>query len=212
MYTQSSLFHDEDYGDFLASKIISTVTGLGLIQSSELIENAGGIHSFATLTYYDLVNKHRIGAKRAKSILALTKWSLLLNEIPPDTTVRVDRPADLANLFLLEMGLLQQEELRIALLDSRNHLKSIQTLYRGSLNAMTIRISEVFRMAIIQNAASIILIHNHPSGDPAPSLEDVDATKEIVQAGKSLSIQVIDHLIIGKGYFVSLKNRNLGGL
>lgn len=104
---------------------------------------------------------------------------------------------------------LEQEELHVLLLDTRNRLLDIQCIYRGSLNSSTIRIGEIFRVAIDAAAAAIILAHNHPSGDESPSPEDISVTRQIVQAGKLLGIDLLDHLIIGNGRFTSLKERNL---
>jgi hypothetical protein len=100
--------------------------------------------------------------------------------------------------------------MRVINLDTRNRVINIEKLYVGSLNASTVRVGEIFRSAIQRNAASIIILHNHPSGDPAPSPEDVALTRTIVQAGKLLDIEVLDHLVIGQGRWVSLKERGLG--
>jgi DNA repair protein RadC len=95
-------------------------------------------------------------------------------------------------------------------LDTRNKVLAIENIYIGSLNSSTVRVGEVFRPAIQRNAAAILVVHNHPSGDPAPSPEDVTLTRAIVQAGKLLDIELLDHLVIGLGKFVSLKERGLG--
>jgi len=109
-----------------------------------------------------------------------------------------------------EMMFLQQEHLRLILLDTRNHVLSTPTLYIGNLNATTVRVGEVFRNAIKINAAAIILVHNHPSGDPSPSPEDGRVTRQIVEAGKLLDLDVLDHIIIGRQRYVSLKERKIG--
>jgi DNA repair protein RadC len=108
------------------------------------------------------------------------------------------------------MGALEQEHLRVMLLDTRNRLMRIVEVYRGSLNSSLVRIGEVLRDAVRSNAAAVIVVHNHPSGDPTPSPEDVSLTRSIVEAGKILDIEVLDHLVIGKNRFVSLKARGLG--
>jgi DNA repair protein RadC len=96
------------------------------------------------------------------------------------------------------------------LLDTKNRVLDTPTLYKGSLNTSLIRVGELFREAIRANCASLIVLHNHPSGDPAPSPEDVSITRQIVEAGKLLDVEVLDHLIIGRQRFVSLKERGLG--
>ena len=128
----------------------------------------------------------------------------------PDEQPTITSPADAANLLLGEMSLLEQESMRVILLDTRNRVQAIQTVYQGSLNTTMVRVGELFREAVRANCAAIIVAHNHPSGDPSPSPEDVAITKDIVAAGKLLSIDVLDHLVIGRQRFVSLKERGLG--
>ena len=108
------------------------------------------------------------------------------------------------------MGALEQEELRVILLDIRNRVLYIDKVYKGYVNASQVRVGELFKGAIRRNATQIVVVHNHPSGDPTPSPEDVAVTRGIVQAGKLLDIDVLDHLIIGGIKFVSLKERGLG--
>jgi hypothetical protein len=99
---------------------------------------------------------------------------------------------------------------RVILLDTRNRALAIETVYKGSLNMAVVRVGELFRAALKANAAAIILVHNHPSGDPAPSPEDIRLTRDAVQAGKLMSVEVLDHLVIGQGRYISLKERGLG--
>ena len=111
---------------------------------------------------------------------------------------------------MAEMSLLEQEHLRVVLLDTRNFVQRIVTVYIGSLNSAVVRVGELFRPAVKDNAAALIIAHNHPSGDPSPSPEDIRVTREVVKAGQLLDIQILDHIIIGRGRFVSLKERGLG--
>jgi len=111
---------------------------------------------------------------------------------------------------LSEMGVLEQEHLRTLLLDTKNRVLAKREIYVGSLNTSLIRVGELFRPAIHANCAAIIVVHNHPSGDPTPSPEDVAVTRQIVEAGKLLDIEVLDHLIIGWQRWISLKERGLG--
>ncbi len=127
-----------------------------------------------------------------------------------DEKAAIHSPADAAALVEYEMSALQQEHLWVINLDTRNRLINIERLYQGSLNSSTVRVGELFRGAIQKNAAGIIVVHNHPSGDPAPSPEDINLTRSVVQAGKLLDIELLDHLVIGRGRFISLKERGLG--
>jgi DNA repair protein RadC len=123
--------------------------------------------------------------------------------------ISIHSPADAAGLVQYEMASLEVEQLRVILLDVRNQVKRVVTLYQGSTSCSMVRVGELFRDAIRENAAAIILIHNHPSGDPTPSPEDVSLTRAVVAAGKTMDIDVLDHLVIGKGRFISMKERGV---
>ncbi len=122
----------------------------------------------------------------------------------------VTSPEDIARLLQAEMELLQQEELRLLVLDTKHHVLAAPTLYRGSVNSAPARVAEVFREAVRQNAAAIAVAHNHPSGDPAPSSDDVAFTAALVEAGALLDIDVLDHVVFGHGRYVSLREQQLG--
>ena len=108
------------------------------------------------------------------------------------------------------MSALEQEELRVILLDTRNRVLGTVKIYRGSLNSSQVRVGELFRNAVRRNSASIIVVHNHPSGDPTPSPDDIALTRAVVEAGRLLDIEVLDHLVIGRKGWISLKERKLG--
>lgn len=129
---------------------------------------------------------------------------------PGDERTAINSPADAAALVQPEMSLLDKEHLRTILLDRRNHVMEIVEVYQGSVNSSQVRVGEIFQAAVGRNASSIVVIHNHPSGDPTPSPDDVAVTRAIVQAGKLLDIDILDHLVIGHGKWVSLKERGLG--
>lgn len=122
-------------------------------------------------------------------------------------TLEIRSPREAYEFLRLEMEALDQEQLRIINLNTKNRIISAPLIYQGTVNATTIRVAEVFRPAIIDNATAIIVCHNHPSGSPEPSPEDIAVTSELVRAGKILEVDVLDHVIIGKGRFVSLKER-----
>jgi len=124
----------------------------------------------------------------------------------------VRAPSDVADLLIPEMGGLEHEQMRVVLLNTKNRILGMPLIYQGSLHTTVIRVGELFRDAVRQNAAAVIIAHNHPSGDPTPSPEDVAVTREIVQSGKLLDIDVLDHLVIGgtPARFTSLKEHGLG--
>lgn len=158
----------------------------------------------------DISAIHGVGPARAARIKAAYELGRLISIAIPDDRPKIQSPADAAALVQYEMATLEQEELRTLLLDTRNQVIDVIGIYRGSLNSSQVRVGEVFKDAIRRNAAAIIVVHNHPSGDPTPSPDDVAITRAIVEAGKLLDIQVLDHLVIGKGRWVSLKERRLG--
>lgn len=118
-------------------------------------------------------------------------------------------PQDVADLLAPEMEALPQEKLRVILLDTRNRVLDVVMVYQGSVNTAMARMAELFREAIVANAPSVVLVHNHPSGDPEPSPEDVRLTKDAAQAAQLLSIDLLDHVILGQGRFLSLKERGV---
>jgi len=178
--------------------------------AQRLLATFDGLAGLARANPPELMAERGLGlAKTAQLKAALELGRRLLVASPADRP-QIRSPADAANLVISEMGLLDQEQLRVMLLDTKNRVLDIQTVYVGSLNTSLIRVGELFREAIRANCASLIVVHNHPSGDPTPSPEDVAVTRQIVEAGRLLDVDVLDHLIIGQQRFVSLKERGLG--
>jgi DNA repair protein RadC len=128
----------------------------------------------------------------------------------PTERPTIHSPADAFEILRCFMGGLDHEELWVMNLDTRNRLMHLVKLYQGSVNSSQVRVAEVYRQAIADNSPTIILSHNHPSGDPTPSPDDVAVTRSIYQAGKLLDIDLLDHLIVVHDRFVSLKERGLG--
>jgi DNA repair protein RadC len=158
----------------------------------------------------DIGSIHGVGPARAARIRAAFELGRLVTISPAGERPSIHSPADIAALVQYEMSALEQEELRVILLDTRNSVMDVVTVYKGSLNSSQVRVGELFKEAIRRNAAAVILIHNHPSGDPTPSPDDVAVTRAIVEVGKLLDIEVLDHLVIGAGRYISLKERGLG--
>ena len=121
----------------------------------------------------------------------------------------VRHPDDIAAYLGAEMAGLDQEQLRVVLLDTRNDVLGIHLVYQGGLNATVIRLADCFREAVRENAAAIVLVHNHPSGNPAPSAADVELTRSAAQAGELLGIALLDHVVIGRGRHASLRQLGL---
>ncbi len=179
-------------------------TGLALLTRFPTLEE------IARASNAELEQVAGMGRSSTARIRAALELGRRLVRSVPDERPAITCPADAANLVMSEMSLLSQEELRVLLLDTRNRVQGIQTVYKGSLNTTMVRIAELFREAIRANCAGIIAVHNHPSGDSSPSPEDVALTRDAIQAGKLLSIELLDHLVISSRGFVSLRERGLG--
>jgi DNA repair protein RadC len=178
--------------------------------AERLLKDHGGLGGLARLPFGELMRVKGIGEAKALELQAVFELSRRLQVTSPEERAVIKSPADAANL-LSDMGMLEQEVMRTVLLDTKNRVLAVPTVYSGSLHTTVVRVTELFKEAVRQNCAAIIVAHNHPSGDPTPSPEDVAVTSEIVKAGKILDIDVLDHLVIGAGQkFVSLKERGLG--
>jgi hypothetical protein len=129
---------------------------------------------------------------------------LLAAVLRPLPTEQIRQPMDVVGLMMAEMSHLAQEQLRVICLNSQNHIQAIHTVYQGTVSRASVRLIEVFREAVRYNSPAIILVHNHPSGDPTPSLPDMEMTRRAIQVGGMLGVQVVDHLVIGRGRWVSI--------
>ena len=197
--------------ELLAITLRTGVGGENVLRLAErLLSHFHGLSGIARASITELQAVNGIGPAKAVEIKAALELGRRLLAAAPEERPRITSPADAANLLMPEMMLLEQEHLRLILLDTRNHVVGIPTIYQGSLNTSVIRVGELFRAAIKENAAALIVAHNHPSGDPAPSPEDVHVTRQIVEAGKLLDIELLDHIVIGHQRYVSLKERGLG--
>jgi DNA repair protein RadC len=175
-----------------------------------LLTEFGGLPGLARATFSDLTQVRGVSTAKIAQVKAALELGRRLLLTAPDSRPQITSPADAASLLMLEMGSLEQENVRTLLLDTKNRLLASPTVYIGNVNSSIIRVSEIFRAAVRENATALIMAHNHPSGDPTPSPEDVQVTRAIVEAGQLLGIEVLDHLVIGHQRFVSLKERGLG--
>ncbi len=185
--------------------------GENVIRMAErLLIDFNGLPGLSQASFEQLSTAHGLGPAKITQIKAALELGRRLLLAGPQERMQIRSPADVANVLMLEMGLLEREQMRTVLLDTKNRVQRIVTIYAGSLNTAVIRIGEVFQEAIRANSAAVIVVHNHPSGDPTPSPEDVRVTQKIVQAGELLNVDVLDHLIIGRNRYVSMKERGLG--
>jgi len=175
-----------------------------------LLYTFGGLSGLHRAPFKELLNQRGIGKAKTSQIKAAIELGRRLTIDCPEERPAINSPADAAALVQYEMSALEQEHLRVILLDRRNRVMETVEVYKGSVNSSQIRVGEVFKEAIRKNASALIVVHNHPSGEPTPSPDDVAVTRAIVQAGKLLDVEVLDHLVIGQGKWVSLKERGLG--
>ncbi len=197
--------------ELLAILLRTGVPGENVVRLAErLLIQFKDLAGLARASIPELMTVHGIGEAKAVEIKAALEIGRRLLATAPQEKPRVSSPADAANLLMSEMMFLEKEHLKLVLLDTRNNVLGTPTIYVGSLNTSVIRVAELFRAAIRENAAAFIVAHNHPSGDPSPSPEDIRVTRQLAQAGKLLDIEVLDHVIIGHQRYVSLKERGLG--
>ena len=197
--------------ELIAIILRSGAQGVNVIDmATDLMRYYRTLPALAQASFTDLQRHHGVGAAKAAQIMAAIELGRRVMRAAPESRPRVDSPETVARLLLSELAYADQEHVKVVLIDSRNQVIATPTIYKGTLNTTTIRIGEIFKEAIRRNAAAIIVAHNHPSGDPAPSPEDVILTRRIVEAGRLLNIEVLDHLILGHDRWVSMKDRRLG--
>lgn len=177
--------------------------------STRLLVKHGGLSGLSKAKFSELAAIKGLGPAKACQLKAALELARRLMIASPEERPQITSPEDAANFFMLEMSLLNQEQLRLILLDTKNRVVATPMIYQGNVNTSVIRIGEVFQDAIRENAPAIILVHNHPSGDPTPSPEDVHVTERIIEAGQVLDIDILDHIIIGNQRFVSLKEQGV---
>lgn len=197
--------------ELLAILLRVGVEGENAVQVGQrLLRQFGGLQGLQRATMDEVRLQRGLGEAKAATLKAAIELGRRLTLEAPNERPAINSPADAAALVMYEMGSLEQEHLRVMLLDTRNQVLDIVELYHGSLNSSMVRVGEVFKPAVRRNCASILVVHNHPSGDPTPSPDDVSVTRALVEAGKLLDIEVLDHLVIGQNRFVSMKERGLG--
>ena len=185
-------------------ELLAMATGIRLARAALVIERLGGLRSVASAATQELINAG-LAPGRAAALAAGCEIGRRGIAALPDGRWVVRAPGDVAQRLLPEMGSLEREELRVALLNTKNVVTALTTVYTGNLAGSAIRVGEVFRDAVRRNAAAVLVVHNHPSGDPTPSGEDLRITAELAQAGHLLDIELLDHVVIGRDRWVSLR-------
>ncbi|MDF2000099.1 RadC family protein [Peribacillus frigoritolerans] len=175
--------------------------------SGRLINSFKGLRLLKEASVEELTVIKGIGEAKAIQILASVELGRRINNLNDQDRYVIRSPEDGANYCMEEMRFLSQEHFVCLYLNTKNQVLQKTTVFIGSLNASIVHPREVFKEAFKRSAASIICLHNHPSGDPSPSREDIEVTKRLVECGKIIGIEVLDHIIIGEHKYVSLKEK-----
>jgi len=168
------------------------------------------LRELVNISFSELERLPGIGPSKALRLMAAKELAVLLAAAPPQTEkYTISDPKDVADLVMTEMRYLEKEQLRVLHLNVKNQVTGQEIISEGTINTTPVYPREVFRNALKANAVRIILLHNHPSGDPSISKEDIAITKKIYEAGKLVGIDVLDHVIIGDGKFESVLAKGL---
>ena len=178
--------------------------------ATRILASFGGLEGLSRISYDDLCSLKGISDAKACQLLAGIELGRRIAALQPGDQPAITSPADIAALYMPEMSSLEREKMRIVLLNTKNRVVGVDDLYSGSVNSALVRPAEVFAAAVRRNLPAVVIVHNHPSGDPEPSPEDIRITSQLVEAGQLLDIDVVDHIVIGQGRFVSMRERKLG--
>lgn len=196
--------------EILAILLRTGTKGENVLELAErILIEAGGLIGLARLSVHELEQVHGIGPAKAAQVKAALELGKRSISADPVTKPVINSPSDVADLVMEEMRSLDREHFRIMHLSTRNNVLGISAVSVGSLNSSIVHPRECFKEAIRRNANSVILLHNHPSGDPTPSREDLDITRRLTEGGKILGIEILDHVIIGEKRYVSLKEQGI---
>jgi DNA repair protein RadC len=177
--------------------------------AERILYEAGSLKGLNEMRLEQLTAMKGVGPAKALQIQAGVELGRRLSRSAPEERSTIRSPYDAVELLMEDMRYLNKEHFVCLFLNTKNHVTGRETISVGSLNATIVHPREVFRSAIQRNSAAVVCAHNHPSGDPTPSREDIDLTKRLAEAGEVIGIDVLDHLIIGDGQFVSLKEKGL---
>jgi DNA repair protein RadC len=197
------------------AELIGLVWGSGTraagvtMMAEEALIRHDGLVGLAGATPAELEQVPGVGPGKAAQLAAAFELGRRLSTDWPTARWVIRAPRDLAERLLPQMGRLEREELRVVLLSAKNSVLATPTIYQGNVSAALVRVGELFHDAVRRHAAGLIVVHNHPSGDPTPSPDDLHLTAEAVAAGRLLDVPVLDHLIIGHDAFVSLRDRGV---
>jgi DNA repair protein RadC len=177
--------------------------------SNRILCQCGGINGLLNTNFETLQDLKGIGEAKATQLIALSELSKRFKSFKSGEEIKITQPQNIAEYVMEDMRYLKKEYLKIVMLNTKNIVMKVKDVSMGSLNSSIVHPREVFIEAIKYSSASIIICHNHPSGDPSPSKEDVSITNRLKECGKLLGIELLDHIIIGNGTYVSLKEKGV---
>lgn len=183
-------------------------TALTLAQKILNLNNKG-LKNIAEANSEELKKFHGISDAKAAQILAVTELSKRISALQAEERMKISSPQDISMLLMEEMRYLKKEYFKIVLLDTKNKIIKVVNISVGNLNSSIVHPREVFIEAIKRSSASMILVHNHPSGEVKPSKEDINITKRLTEAGNIIGIKILDHIIIGDGVYISFKEQGI---
>lgn len=175
--------------------------------SYRIIQYFEGLRLLKDASIEELTSLNGVGTAKAVQLIAAMELGRRVSRLQLEERYTIRSPEDGANYVMEDMRFLSQEHFVCLYLNTKNQVLHRQTVFVGSLNASIVHPREVFREAFRRSAASLICFHNHPSGDPTPSREDIEVTKRLAECGKMLGIDMLDHIIIGDQKFISLKEK-----
>lgn len=177
--------------------------------STRLLKVSGGLNGLLNSEADELVKINGIGKAKAVQLLALGELTKRFKSYKSGENYKILTPKDAASLIMDELKVFDKEHLYVIMLNTKNVVIKISDVSVGSLNSSIVHPREVYNEPIVKHAASIIICHNHPSGDPEPSSEDINITKRLKECGKIIGIELLDHIIIGDGVYISLKEKGI---
>jgi len=191
------------------AEVLSLATGVSLDILQQIINDVGDVHRLAHVALSKLQEYPGIGPAAALRIKSCLEWGRRWSQVELRPGVVLNGSEQVFNHFAPRLEDLKQEHFYVILLDAKHRLIRQVLISVGSLNFSIVHPREIFRPALLEGAAAIILIHNHPSGDPAPSREDIYVTRRLVDVGETHGVEIIDHIVIGNGCYISFKEQKL---
>jgi DNA repair protein RadC len=202
-------------GGLTAAELIALLWGSGVRGRSavdlatDALTGHDGLAGLARANELELAALPGVGEAKAAQLVAAFELGRRLMADWPAGRWSIRGPHDIAERLILQMGRLEREELRVVILNTKNTVLRVASVYQGNVASSLVRVGELFRDAVRLNASGIIMVHNHPSGDPTPSPDDLHLTAEALAAGRLLDIQLLDHLVVGHDAWVSLRDRGV---